>query len=110
MSITSPTRRRERRAPRVARAGSSWLVEHDDHVASPGHRVYVVAYHRSVDDARAQRDGVVLTWADHHDAPERVRLEAPGPGDWFVSVLERYWHPSGYTFRVGADVVPLRRL
>lgn len=105
MAILQPARRR---GPSRARGASvTGLPEGSVHVAAADHRVYVVAYYRSPEDAREFRGGVVSTHADHDTAPTEVRLEAPGPGRWFVSVLERRAGASGFTFAVGADGVPL---
>ncbi len=105
MSLALPARRRD--AARVRRGAPPAAVEGTEHVARPGCRVYVVAYHRTPEDAREARGGVVTTFHDHGTAPARVVLEAPGPGSWFVSILERGEGSDGFAFAVGLDAVPL---
>jgi hypothetical protein len=105
MSLALPARRRG--PARVRRGAPPALVGGSEHVAGPGRRVYVVAYHRSAEDAREARGGEVTTFHDHDSAPERVVLVAPGPGPWFVSVLERGEGQDGFDFAVGLDTVPL---
>lgn len=106
MSLMSSGRRRHEVRLRGPRRG---ILEGTEQAASPGHRLYVVAFHRSPEDARASRDGVVTTYADHATAPTRITLVAPGPGDWWVNVLERAVGTSGFTFGVAAEAVPLLR-
>lgn len=107
MSLALPARRRHGRGPRSRPDRRRVIVEGTEHVAAAGHRVYVVAYYRSPEDARDFRGGVVTTYADHDTAPDRVTVSAPGTGDWFVSILERSPGASGFTFVAGADSVPL---
>ncbi len=107
MSIVPTPRRGDRVARRERRARPAGVLDGSVHVAAADHRVYVLAYYRSPEAARDARDGVVTTWADHASAPERVTLTAPGPGAWYVSVLERHEGPDGFSFAAGAEALPL---
>lgn len=107
MSIVHPTRRRDRAGRRARTARPVGVLDGTVHAAAAEHRVYVLAYYRSPEDARSYRGGVVTTWADHDTAPEQVRLTAPGPGTWYVSVLERQAGPDGFTFAARVEALPL---